>query len=79
VDNDGFGELVVASWTGLRVFGYDEFWTEARPVWNELNYHINNINDNLTVPFSEWNSWIRTTPIAHNRRSVIPCRVTRSI
>lgn len=57
VDNDGFGELVVASWYGLRVFGYDEFWTEARPVWNQLNYHINNINDNLSVPFSEWNSW----------------------
>lgn len=57
VDNDGFGELVVASWYGLRVFGYDQFWTEARPLWNELNYHINNINDNLSVPFGEWNSW----------------------
>jgi uncharacterized membrane protein len=57
VDNDGFGEMVVGSWTGLRVFGYDEFWTEARPLWNQLNYHINNINDNLSVPFSEWNSW----------------------
>ena len=26
-------------------------------MWNELNYHINNINDNLSVPFGEWNSW----------------------
>ncbi len=57
VDNDGFGEMVVPSQGGLRVFGFDQVWAEARPVWNELNYHINNINDDLSVPFAEWNSW----------------------
>jgi hypothetical protein len=57
VDNDGYGELVVTSQQGIRIFGFDGVWTRARPLWNPLNYHINNINDNLTVPASEQNSW----------------------
>jgi hypothetical protein len=57
VDGDGYGELVVCSQAGLRVFGFDGVWIGARPLWNQLNYHINNINDDLTVPSSEPNSW----------------------
>lgn len=57
VDNDGYGELVVAAQQGIRVFGFDGVWTGARSLWNQLTYHINNIDDDLTVPAGEPNSW----------------------
>ncbi len=57
VDGDGYGELVVSSQGGIRVFGWDGVWGPARPVWNQLTYHITNVNDNLTIPFHETDSW----------------------
>ncbi len=57
VDNDGYAEIVVPSNGGLVVFGQDGVWGASRPVWNQHSYHITNINDDLTVPFSEPNSW----------------------
>ena len=57
VDNDGFGELVVAAQNGLRVFGWDHVWGPSRPLWNQLTYHITNVNDDLSIPISEPNSW----------------------
>ncbi|NUM43153.1 MAG: hypothetical protein HUU38_00490 [Anaerolineales bacterium] len=57
VDNDGQAEIVSAALGGVRVFGFGAAWGPARPLWNEHSYHITNINDDLTVPFSEPNSW----------------------
>jgi hypothetical protein len=57
VDLDGYVEVVVPAQGGLRVFGFDGVWGSGRPLWNQLNYHITNINDDLTIPFSEVNSW----------------------
>ena len=57
VDLDGYAEIVVASQLGVRVFGHDTVWGPARPLWNQHSYHITNINDDLSVPFSEPNSW----------------------
>ncbi len=57
VDQDGYGEVVVASQGGVRVFGFDGVWGPARPLWNQHSYHITNVNDDLSVPFSEANSW----------------------
>jgi len=57
VDQDGFAEIVVPSNDGIRVFGFDGAWDPSRPLWNQHSYHISNINDDLTVPFSELNSW----------------------
>jgi uncharacterized membrane protein/PKD repeat protein len=57
VDLDGYLEVVVPAHGGIRVFGFDGVWGPARPLWNQLNYHITNINDDLTVPYSEFNSW----------------------
>ncbi|MCI0577453.1 MAG: PKD domain-containing protein [Chloroflexi bacterium] len=57
VDLDGYAEVVASALGGIRVFGYDGVWGEARSLWNQYNYHITNINDDLSVPFSELNSW----------------------
>ncbi|GAB4581713.1 MAG: hypothetical protein Fur0022_44630 [Anaerolineales bacterium] len=57
VDSDGYAEIVVPSNGGLVVFGQDGIWGQSRPLWNQHSYHITNINDDLTVPFSEPNSW----------------------
>ncbi|MCP4361020.1 MAG: hypothetical protein GY796_23685, partial [Chloroflexi bacterium] len=57
VDLDGYAEIVVPSNDGIRVFGFDGVWGSSRPLWNQHSYHISNINDDLTVPFSEPNSW----------------------
>ncbi len=57
VDLDGYAEVVVASQRGVRVFGFDTVWGPARPLWNQHSYHITNINDDLSVPVNELNSW----------------------
>ena len=57
VDNDGHAEVVVAALKGLRIIGYGEAWSDARPLWNQHSYHITNVNDDLSVPYSEFNSW----------------------
>ncbi|MBK8987727.1 MAG: VCBS repeat-containing protein [Chloroflexi bacterium] len=57
VDMDGYAEIVVPSNGGIVVFGQDGVWGEARPLWNQHSYHITNVNDDLTIPQSEANSW----------------------
>jgi FG-GAP-like repeat/IG-like fold at C-terminal of FixG, putative oxidoreductase/PQQ-like domain len=57
VDLDGFGEVVVAAQNGVRVFGFDGYWGPARSLWNQHTYHITNIDDDLSAPPSELDSW----------------------
>ncbi|RZN35678.1 MAG: hypothetical protein EF813_08410 [Methanosarcinales archaeon] len=64
VDNDGHVEIVFAvnnygipGNTGIEVYGNDECWRAARPIWNQHTYHITNINDDATVPVVETNNW----------------------
>jgi hypothetical protein len=71
VDGDGHGEIVTTSQMGLRVFGFDRGWGSARPLWNQHTYHITNINDDLSIPGSEPDSWD-----AHNTfRTQAPSRL----
>jgi transglutaminase-like putative cysteine protease/uncharacterized membrane protein len=56
-DNDGQAEIVVASLRGPRVFGMGGAWTNSRPLWNQQTYHITNVNDDLSIPVAEVNSW----------------------
>ncbi|MBX3059649.1 MAG: VCBS repeat-containing protein [Anaerolineae bacterium] len=57
VDGDGYAEVIVPAFGGIRVFGFDGVWGPARPLWHQLNYSITNIEDDLTVPFTESPSW----------------------
>ena len=57
VDNDGQAEVVVAGANGLFVIGHTGRWVDSRPVWNQHNYHINNVNNDWSTPFTEENSW----------------------
>ncbi|MFZ0545939.1 MAG: PKD domain-containing protein, partial [Candidatus Promineifilaceae bacterium] len=57
VDQDGYAEVVIPTNHALVVLGQDGIWGESRPIWNEHTYHITNINDDMSVPFSEANSW----------------------
>jgi hypothetical protein len=73
VDNDGAAEIIVGTndfecgdvlmscnkgFTGIRVFGdANDNWVTTRRIWNQHAYHINNINEDGTVPQSEAASW----------------------
>ncbi|MBP6471172.1 MAG: VCBS repeat-containing protein [Chloroflexi bacterium] len=57
VDADGYAEVIVPTIRGIVVFGQDGVWGEARPLWNQHSYHITNVNDDLSIPEAESNSW----------------------
>jgi hypothetical protein len=65
VDNDGSTEIVLSSnnyafsgWTGITVIGdLTSTWAPARPIWNQFNYHITNINDDGSVPAPQRENW----------------------
>jgi alpha-tubulin suppressor-like RCC1 family protein len=63
VDNDGHAELIVVGDgnrknTGLQIYkGKNNSWVRTRNIWNQYDYYINNINDDLTIPAHQQNSW----------------------
>jgi len=65
VDGDGNAEIVKTSnnyftpgSTGIQVYGdANDTWMPTRQIWNQHTYHINNINDDGTIPAEEMNSW----------------------
>lgn len=57
VDGDGYAEVVTGGYNGVFVIGHDEVWGDSRPLWNQHNYHVTNINDDWSVPLQEANSW----------------------
>jgi hypothetical protein len=62
VDNDGSAEIVVVSNYGdgptVQVIGDKENrWPQARRIWNQDSYHVNNVNEDGTVPQYEQPSW----------------------
>ncbi len=59
IDNSGHAKICVTcsesdDWIGkLNVYGPPDSlpgWAPARGIWNQYNYHVLNINDDLTVP-----------------------------
>lgn len=57
VDGDGYAEVIVGGREGIFVFGHDGRWADSRPLWNQHNYHVTNINDDWSIPINEPNSW----------------------
>ncbi len=57
VDGDGVADVVVAGREGLFVISHVGRWTDSRPLWNQHNYHVTNINDDWSIPFTQPNSW----------------------
>lgn len=69
VDADGNAEIVMVSNrfrregivkpNGIQVYGEAEgTWARTRQVWNQHTYHINNINDDGSIPRQEVPSWL---------------------
>lgn len=65
IDNDGHAEIIVvennAFWgghTGIRVFeDADDQWVDARSIWNQHAYSIDNINEDGSIPTQPAKSW----------------------
>lgn len=66
IDNDGHAELIVTSnfyaWgsqNGIRVYeNANDDWMPTRSIWNQYNYHIDNVNDDGTIPRYENPGWL---------------------
>ncbi|MEJ2046007.1 MAG: putative Ig domain-containing protein, partial [Reinekea sp.] len=61
IDNDDHAEILVGSnqHGGLRAFeDTNDSWAPTRAIWNQHAYHIDNVNDDLTIPAHPVNSWL---------------------
>lgn len=66
VDGDGNAEIVVVAnnyafpgYTGLRVYGdANDSWVPTRRIWNQHSYHVDNVNDDGSIPVVETPSWL---------------------
>ena len=54
VDRDGNAEVLVPTAEGILVIG-DRFnrWAGTRPIWNQINYHPQDVNDDGSIPQQE--------------------------
>jgi hypothetical protein len=45
-------------YNGMRMIsGHSKNWANTRNIWNQSSYHVTNINDDMSVPQHEANSW----------------------
>jgi uncharacterized membrane protein len=84
VDGDDHVEIVTGDTEGLYVIGFDAAWGPARPLWNQYNYHITNVADDLQVPPDEPDSWTahntyRTQTPEQNPAPVYPLALTHTL
>ncbi|MDF2464328.1 MAG: repeat protein [Ramlibacter sp.] len=76
VDNDGHADLVVPADTsfggsqrGIYVYrDVNNAWVPARNIWNQFAYHVDNINDDLSVPAKPTPSWKTHNTFRLNKR-----------
>lgn len=77
VDLDGSAEVVATHCIfftpdlGTRIFGAASGrWAQTRPIWNQVGYHITNVEDDGTVPSPPPINWL--TPGLDNFRVNVP-------
>ncbi len=66
IDNDNHAEIIVVAnndvfpgINGVRVFeNRNDNWMPTRSIWNQHAYHIDNVNDDGTIPQHESSSWL---------------------
>jgi choice-of-anchor A domain-containing protein len=63
INGNGSAEILVVSdqgsTTGIRAFrDIADRWMPTRRIWNQYDYHIDNINDDGTIPSSQKKSWL---------------------
>lgn len=59
-DADGHADIVITSHSsdGIRMISSkNKDWANTRNIWNQYSYHVTNVNDDLTIPKNEPNSW----------------------
>jgi hypothetical protein len=53
---------------GLQIWGSaDDAWVPARTIWNEHTYHIDNVEEDGTIPAAEAQSWVDHNTYRANR------------
>ncbi len=87
IDNDGHAEIVAVAnqivvggeQHGLWVFGgqFDD-WVRARPIWNQHDYHVTNVNNDGSIPQKERPFWIQPGLNAFRQNTFLPEDLTRA-
>ncbi|TDR22310.1 Ig-like domain-containing protein [Marinicella litoralis] len=60
VNLDGAADILVVEnggTSGVKMLSGINPWVDTRSIWNQFSYHIDNINDDGTVPADPINSW----------------------
>jgi hypothetical protein len=57
LDGDGVADVIVSGHNGVYVISHQGHWANSRPMWNQHNYHVTNINDDWSIPLVQPNSW----------------------
>jgi RHS repeat-associated protein len=74
VNGDGSAEIITGGWNEralLHVFeGKNGPWAKARPIYNQVNYNVTNVNSDGTIPAHPAINWL--TPGLNNFRVNIP-------
>ena len=85
IDNDGHAEVIAVGdgsspLTGLHIYkGKNNSWVRTRNIWNQYDYFINNINDDLTIPTHQGNSWSLHNTFRLNRPLDLDPRVVADL
>lgn len=63
IDSDGHAELLVVADIGTEkgiraIEDRNDTWVATRKLWNQYNYHIDNINEDLSIPVSPEKGWL---------------------